>query len=89
MMVRDFFVGSHILFKSWVNSVNLKLVRFIDECDIKDNGCFISFLGIQFCTDSEDELQTDLYIKHTVSRSYLHFNITHPNHVYTGIVYSP
>ena len=61
---------------------------FIDECDIKDNSCFIPFLDIQFCMDSEGELQTDLYIKPTDSRSYLHFSSTHPNHVYTGIVYS-
>ena len=86
-----FFVGSHRLFKSWVNSVNLKLAPFglfIDECVIKDNGCFIPFLDIQFCMDSEGKLQTDLYIKPTDSRSYLHFSSTHPNHVYTGIVYS-
>ena len=41
-----------------------------------------------FCMDSNGSLQTDLYIKPTDSKSYLHFGSAHPNHVYSGIVYS-
>ena len=38
--------------------------------------------------DSEGNLQTDLYMKESTSRAYLHFNSCHPNHVFSGIVYS-
>ena len=33
-------------------------------------------------------LETDLYIKETDARSYLNFSSAHPNHIYSGIVYS-
>ncbi len=33
-------------------------------------------------------LQTDLYTKPTDSKSYLNFHSAHPNHTFTGIVYS-
>ena len=38
--------------------------------------------------DDHGELQTDLHIKETASRAYLHFSSSHPNHVFSGIVYS-
>ena len=41
-----------------------------------------------FTFDSLGSLQTDLFIKKTDSRSYLHFRSSHPNHIYSGIVYS-
>ena len=86
-----FFIGSIRLFNSWINSVNLALSPYgllIDEFQIKENGSFVPFLDIMFCMDSNGSLQTDLYIKPTDSKSYLHFGSAHPNHVYSGIVYS-
>ena len=34
------------------------------------------------------ELQTDLYVKPTDARSYLNYGSAHPNHTFSGIVYS-
>ena len=61
---------------------------YIDEFTIEENGSFVPFLDIMFCMDNQGSLQTDWYIKPTDSRSYLYFNSAHPNHVYSGIVYS-
>ena len=41
-----------------------------------------------FCFDSENQLQTDLYVKETDARSYLFYGSSHANHVFAGIVYS-
>ena len=60
----------------------------IDESSLKKNSEFINFLDIQFCFDSEGELQTDLYTKETDSRSYLNFASAHPNYTFSGTVYS-
>ena len=38
--------------------------------------------------DLNGNLQTDLYTKETDSRTYLSFDSAHPNHIYSGIVYS-
>ena len=48
----------------------------------------MNFLDIQFCFDSAGNLQTDLYIKETDSRSYLNFASAHPNHTFSGTVYA-
>ena len=46
-------------------------------------------LDINFCFDpANGNLKTDLYVKETDSRSYLHFGSCHPNHIYSGIVFS-
>jgi len=60
----------------------------IDESSLASPGNYVPFLDIQFCFDDTGSLQTDLYVKETDSRSYLNFSSTHPNHVYSGIVYS-
>ena len=60
----------------------------IDEHTIADPGQFVTFLEIQFCFNVDGKLETDLYIKPTYSRAYLKFGSSHPNHVYSGIVYS-
>ena len=52
------------------------------------NGEYIAFLYIQYSFDGEGALQTDLFVKPTDSRSYLQFGSTHPNHVFSAIVYS-
>ncbi len=60
----------------------------IDEFTIVDPGEFVPFLDIQYTFDNEGTLQTDLYVTPTDSRSYLQFGSTHPNHVFSAIVYS-
>ena len=86
-----FYVGSHRSFLVWMNKVNEFLNPyglFIDESGVKDVGEFIPFLDIQFCLDTNGLLQTDLYVKPTDARSYLHFSSAHPRHTFSGIVYS-
>ena len=86
-----FYIGSRRSFLVWMNKVNELLNPyglFIDEFDIKDVGRFIPFLDIQFCIDIYGQLQTDLYVKPTDARSYLHFSSAHPRHTFSGIVYS-
>ena len=61
----------------------------IDEFTIVDPEEFAPFLDIQYTFDNEGTLQTDLlHVKPTDSRSYLQFGSTHPNHVFSAIVYS-
>ena len=85
------FMGTREEFLNWITIVNIRLAQFglvIDEYCIKPVGEFVPFLDIQFCFNSEGELQTDLFIKPTDSRSYLNFSSCHPNHVFSGIVFS-
>ena len=86
-----FYLGSHRSFLVWMNKVNEFLKPyglFIDESGVKDVGEFMPFLDIQFCFDTNGQLQTDLYVKPTDARSYLHFSSAHPRHTFSGIVYS-
>lgn len=86
-----FYVGSSDQFKSWLVSVNDAISEpglFIDEANIEEVGSFVPFLDIKFCFNQSGVLETDLYIKPTDSRSYLHFGSAHPNHVFSGTVYS-
>ena len=86
-----FFTGSQRQFASWLSSVNLALKPYgllIDESNIEEVGVCVPFLDILFCIDLDGKLFTDLHIKPTDSRSYLHFGSSHPNHVYSGIVHS-
>lgn len=48
----------------------------------------LCILDILFCFDKDGSLQTDLYVKPTDARSYLNFKSAHPNHVFSGVVYS-
>ena len=78
-----FYLGSHRSFLVWMNKVNEFLKPyglFIDESGVKDVGEFMPFLDIQFCFDTNGQLQTDLYVKPTDARSYLHFSSAHPRH---------
>ena len=43
---------------------------------------------MKYTFDEQGNLQTDLHVKETDSRSYLHFSSSHPNHIFSGIVYS-
>ena len=71
-----------------INTGLKKYGLFIDESVLKQVNEFAPFLDIQFCFDEKGNLQTDLYVKPTDKRSYLYFGNTHPNHMYSGIVYS-
>ena len=86
-----FYLGSQRSFVVWLNKVNENLNPYglyIDESEIKDVGDYVPFLDIQFCFDTNGHLQTDLYVKPTDARSYLHFSSAHPRHTFSGIVYS-
>ena len=85
------FVGTCRQFDIWIEKVNNLLKEYglyIDEFEIKDPGNYVSFLDTKFCFDCEGNLQTDLHIKGTDSRSYLNFNSCHPNYIFSSIVYS-
>ena len=86
-----FFDGTKRQFSEFISNVNSRLGSVglnIDEFSIEDPGGFTCFLDIQFTFDVDGNLQTDLYVKETDSRSYLYFGSTHPNHVYSSIIYS-
>ena len=84
-------MGSERTFKTWMNSVNAALQPYgllIDESLIKEIDEFAPFLDILFCFDKNGKLQTDLFVKPTDARSYLNYSSAHPNHIFSGIVYS-
>ena len=86
-----FFTGTEDQYKGWIKLVNIKLAKYglnIDESNIQEVNKFAPFLDIQFCMDTNGDLQTDLYTKETDARAYLSFDSAHPNHIYSGIVYS-
>ena len=85
------FKGTHRQFTLWLKKVNELLSPYgllIDESQIENVGSYVSFLDIKFMFDDSGELQTDLHVKATDSRAYLHFSSNHPNHVFSGVVYS-
>ena len=85
------YLGTSEDFSEWLKCVNEALRPHglnIDEASVTNPGEFVAFLDIKFCFDTTGSLQTDLHVKETDSRSYLNFSSTHPNHVYSGIVYS-
>ena len=86
-----FFSSTERKFNQWICAINEALKNYgllIDESEWKDVGEFVAFLDIKYCFDCDGQLQTDLHVKETDSRSYLHFSSAHPNHIYSGIVYS-
>ncbi len=85
------FIGNEEQFNYWLKVVNAHIGLYgltIDESNFKKPTEYINVLDIQFCFDITGELQTDLYIKETDSRSYLNFSSAHPNHVFSGTVYA-
>ena len=61
-------------FATWIKKVNDRIAPMgfeIDEYDVKNAGCFVSFLDNKFTFDALGKLQTDLPIKETDARSYL------------------
>ena len=86
-----FHLGNKEQFDIWLSTVNERINPFglhIDESNFQINSHYINLLDIQYCFDSEGDLQTDLYTKETDSRSYLNFSSAHPNHTFSGNVYS-
>ena len=86
-----FYDGTKRQFSDFIRNVNDKLSIYgltIDEHSIAEHNSYTPLLDIQFCFDKNGKLQTDLYVKETDSRAYLYFGSTHPNHVYSSIVYS-
>ena len=86
-----FFFGDEQQFNDWLTTVNQKISSLglhIDESSFKKNSDFINFLDIQYCFDGNGLLQTDLYRKETDSQAYLNFSSAHPNHTFSGSVYS-
>ncbi len=86
-----FHLGNEVQFVDWLAEVNRRigpLGLHIDESSYKTNSEFINFLDVQYCFDREGKLKTDLYRKETDSRSYLNFSSAHPNHIFSGTVYS-
>ena len=71
-----------------MNCLLAKYGLHIDEYTIEETDKYISFLDIKICFDLQGNLRTDLHIKKTDARSYLHFDSSHPNHIFSGIVYS-
>ena len=85
------FTGTTRQFSTWIKKVNENIAPYgleIDEFQVENTAEYVSFLDIQFTFDHQGQLQTDLYVKETDSRSYLHFSSSHPNHIFSGIVYS-
>ena len=86
-----FFSGTQAEFSEWIAEINTKLLKYglnIDESTIAAPSEFVSFLDIQFCFSTDGNLETDLYVKPTDARTYLQYGSAHPNHIYSGIIYS-
>ncbi|KAL5255716.1 hypothetical protein ACHWQZ_G011068 [Mnemiopsis leidyi] len=85
------FTGTTRQFSTWINKVNENIAPYgleIDEFQVENTAEYVSFLDVQFTFNLQGQLQTDLHVKETDSRSYLHFSSSHPNHIFSGIVYS-
>ena len=86
-----FFIGTKEEFTYWLRVINSNIGLHglvIDESNFQTPGNFVNFLDILFCFDIIGNLQTDLFIKETDSRSYLNFASAHPNHTFSGTVYA-
>ena len=84
-------IGSKEEFFSWLVKANVMLAPYnltIDEYSFEVTGNFVSCLDIKYCFDQHGALQTDLHVKETDSRGYLNYGSCHPNHIYSGIVFS-
>ena len=85
------FSGTKRQFSEFISQINIRLAKYgltIDENTIANLHEFVAFLDIKYMFDADGDIQTDLYVKPTDSRAYLQFGSTHPNYVFSGIVYS-
>ena len=86
-----FQLGKEEQFQTWLREVNQSIAPYglnIDESDFKKNSNYTNLLDIRYYFDEEGNLQTDLYTKETDSQAYLNFSSSHPNHTFSGNVYS-
>ena len=85
------FLGTEDQYNDWLSEVNRRinpLGLHIDESNFQGNSSYINLLDILYCFDADGNLQTDLYTKPTDSKAYLNFTSSHPNHTFSGNVYS-
>ena len=88
------FKGTRDEFVTWKSEMTKNLKKFnltikSEDWSVGINlGDMVHILDISFGFDENGNLITDLYRKDTDSRGYLHFTSCHPNHVFSGIVYS-
>ena len=84
-------------FGVWADGVNRILERdyglslkrdHTKPWDISGADEFATFLDVRFKFDAETRLITDVNIKDTDARVYLHFSSCHPRHVFNSVVYS-
>ena len=94
--IMGLWTGSREDFISWADSVNRSLGTW--GLSIKDNkeedwqfslpSEYCIFLDIRFRFDESEGLLTDVNIKSTDARVYLHFSSFHPRNTFKSIVYS-
>lgn len=88
------FNGSDKEFDKWKKAVTENLAAFglkikPTDWNVAKSGETVNFLDIRFGVNEESgEFITDLFRKETDSRAYLNFGSCHPNHVFSGIIYS-
>ena len=89
--------GSSRTFTRWADAINqqledkygLSLKKDRNKAwDISDPGEFTTFLDVRFMFEANAGLITDINIKETDARMYLHFSSCHPRHVFNSVVYS-
>jgi hypothetical protein len=89
-------VGSKEEFITWSDMVNVKLGEFglsikdspENDWDFKEPGQFSTFLDIKYTFDTTSGLATDVNIKDTDARTFLHFSSYHPKDTFSSIAYS-
>ena len=94
--LKGLWVGSKSEFVSWANSVNSNLNRlglsiednFEDPWDFNSSGVYTTFLDIRFMFNNDGSLSTDINVKETDARVYLHFSSYHPRQTFPSIIYS-
>ena len=88
------FKGSKEEFELWKNKFTCSLKEFglvikDEDWDVaSEPNDMVHILDIMYGFDESGNLVTDLYRKETDSRGYLSYSSCHPNHVFSGIVYS-
>ena len=88
--------GTRRSFIKWSEFVNSQLALFglsikekeSQNWDLNPPGDFTTFLDIKFTFDKDEGLVTDVNIKPTDARIYLHFSSSHPRHIFSSVVYS-
>ena len=89
-------VGSRSEFIIWADRINSNLNRLglsikddINEpWDFHEVGDYTTFLDIKFMFDDSGSLFTDINVKSTDARVYLHYSSYHPRQIFPSIVYS-